>query len=769
MAPTASPYGDGGGAGPVGHASVVLSSSPDLSSPPRSDSDAAGPSFTTKTAPQPRPSFGRDVDVRSSATGSGLGVGRGGGGGPEVSSSSATNVHDAAASATTRSGLRQSNTTTTAPKRASRKRDRTDDAGDTSNTTSKIKTSSATKTTTTKVGRPRKVKEGAVAKKRSPRYSYKPKEQQEQEQEKQQAQQPQQPQQPQQTQRPQPPQQTPSSRKTAISHLVDSDVPSGREASSPPQHHHSHRHHEDEYNAGSGSAEATQAHRRYDAPSQYQSPSRHDPYQAQYAYGTSSQPAAGTTAASPPPRTSGTKYDPIRSVSMEGNAPPPERTRSISQNLSPVKTSKASASPSISSLIDPPSTTTTTTTAPPMTIATTRVSVAPGGADPVQPSLPTRFVAVSSDAPDPLPKAEHRDRPRPSRSAAADEHDGAVSAPPTAASKAPKKESADTSAGGSTRNSSPKPGRQKETPAPASGPTGSGLLSSALFGGPASTSAQGSADNRPPTIVIELTLRTEKDRYINFARLAEERYGFNAIHPGLATQRDRLARAAVAGATAERASGLASADEMSLDGSEPESNGGGGGVGGVGTEGSGDNGDQKPKRKRKTKADAYNKDDPFIDDSEMVWQEQAAASKDGFFVYEGPLIKPGERPTVERGGGAAKRGRGRGRGGGTRGGASNRGGRDSSGGTGPSATGLSATGLSTTGSGTAGAGSGAGTAAATVGSSTSGTGGKTGSTRGSGTVRKPRITKAERARREQESHDREKNAPLAARPVSYVG
>ena len=570
-----------------------------------------------------------------------------------MSSSSATNVHETAASATTRSGLRQSNATTattttttaTAPKRSSRKRDRTDDGGDAPNTTSKIKTSSATKTSTTKVRRPRKAKEGAVAKKKtSDSVQARHEQEQDQEQEKQR------PRQPQQTQRPQPPQQTPSSRKTAISHLVDSDVPSGPEASTPPRHHRAHHHHEDEYKAGSGSADAPQSHRGYDGPPQYQSPSRHDPYQAQYAHRTSSQPAAGTTVASPPPppppppRTSGTKYDPIRSVSVEGNAPR-EQARSVSQNLSPVKTSKASASPSISSLIDPPS---TTTTAPPMTTAT-RVSVAPGGSDPARPSLPTRFAAVSSDAPDALPKAEHRDRRGPSRPAA-DEHDdaaGPASAPPaTASSKAPKKESADTSAGGSTRNSSPKPGRQKEAPAP--GPTGSGLLSSALFGGPASTAGQGSADNRPPTIVIELALRTEKDRYINFARLAEERYGFNAIHPSLAAQRDRLARAA--GAAVERASGLASADEMSLDVSEPESNGGGGGGGGGGrgTEGSGDNGDQKPKRKRKTKGDEYNKDDPFIDDSEMVWQEQAAASKDGFFVYEGPLIKPGERPNVER-------------------------------------------------------------------------------------------------------------------------
>jgi hypothetical protein len=32
----------------------------------------------------------------------------------------------------------------------------------------------------------------------------------------------------------------------------------------------------------------------------------------------------------------------------------------------------------------------------------------------------------------------------------------------------------------------------------------------------------------------------------------------------------------------------------------------------------------------------------------MVWQEQAAASKDGFFVYSGPLVPEGEKVQVER-------------------------------------------------------------------------------------------------------------------------
>lgn len=34
----------------------------------------------------------------------------------------------------------------------------------------------------------------------------------------------------------------------------------------------------------------------------------------------------------------------------------------------------------------------------------------------------------------------------------------------------------------------------------------------------------------------------------------------------------------------------------------------------------------------------YDLNDPFIDDSEMLWEEQAVSTKDGFFVYSGPLV-----------------------------------------------------------------------------------------------------------------------------------
>ncbi|EAQ83295.1 hypothetical protein CHGG_09699 [Chaetomium globosum CBS 148.51] len=125
----------------------------------------------------------------------------------------------------------------------------------------------------------------------------------------------------------------------------------------------------------------------------------------------------------------------------------------------------------------------------------------------------------------------------------------------------------------------------------------------------------------------------------------------------------------------------------------------------------------KPARKKRNfKEDEYDKEDDFVDDSELLWEEQAAASKDGFFVYSGPLIPEVEKPAAseER----PRRGRG-GRGRGSRGGA------------------------------VRGEGSGRGR------------GGGPGS-RG-GTVRKPRITKLEKEQRDREKAEREKLALMASK------
>jgi hypothetical protein len=132
-----------------------------------------------------------------------------------------------------------------------------------------------------------------------------------------------------------------------------------------------------------------------------------------------------------------------------------------------------------------------------------------------------------------------------------------------------------------------------------------------------------------------------------------------------------------------------------------------------------------------------------VDDSELAWEQQAAASKDGFFgqiptpsfrrsltylaVYCGPLVPEGEKPALDQPGGESRRGRGGGRG--------------------------------------RGRGRGASTAAGATGEA-SGRGIGT-SSRGGGTTRKPRATKAVKALLNQERQEREKMAPLAAKPSGY--
>lgn len=151
---------------------------------------------------------------------------------------------------------------------------------------------------------------------------------------------------------------------------------------------------------------------------------------------------------------------------------------------------------------------------------------------------------------------------------------------------------------------------------------------------------------RAPTVVLSIPMSGETNKYINFTKLAEEQYGWDALHPRLAAQRDRLARVAAAGAALERnGSNRESGDEMSLDSEGEGSNIEMGGMsdGRTGTDG----GAKKVPRKRKMKEDEYDKDDGFVDDSELLWEEQAAAANDGFFVYSGPLVPEGEKPTLD--------------------------------------------------------------------------------------------------------------------------
>ncbi|RSM12828.1 hypothetical protein CEP52_002212 [Fusarium oligoseptatum] len=220
-----------------------------------------------------------------------------------------------------------------------------------------------------------------------------------------------------------------------------------------------------------------------------------------------------------------------------------------------------------------------------------------------------------------------------------------------------------------------------------------------------------------PTIVLSVPIQAgETNRYVNFMRMAEDRYGWDALHPRLAANRDRKARIAAAAASLEKAeSGRESGDEMSVDLSDAEaSNPDNGGT-------SGPDAQAKPKKKRNFKEDQYDVDDDFVDDSELLWEAQAAASRDGFFVYSGPLVPEVEKPAAGQEG-PPKRGRG---------------GRGSRGG---------------------------GRGASTRGGAGSGRGGGPGS-RGGSVTRKPRITKQEKAQREREKAERESMAQLAKTPT----
>lgn len=223
----------------------------------------------------------------------------------------------------------------------------------------------------------------------------------------------------------------------------------------------------------------------------------------------------------------------------------------------------------------------------------------------------------------------------------------APAAAPTKPAKAAKKDKSTPTATPSSAPS-PKPARAAKDAVPPPLPQGSGLITGALFGVDDSSSA---ASKTAPNIILHVPLSRDSNKIISFARLAEEKYGFAALHPRIAAQKERLARVAAASAALENnekgGSARESAEEdLSVDIDRDSDPDGDISMGGVVTA------PEEPtdgkKKRRKKKIEEYDRDDPFVDDSELVWQEQAAASKDGFFVYSGPLVAEGEKVQVER-------------------------------------------------------------------------------------------------------------------------
>ena len=233
--------------------------------------------------------------------------------------------------------------------------------------------------------------------------------------------------------------------------------------------------------------------------------------------------------------------------------------------------------------------------------------------------------------------------------------DGDQSKDPAAAGAAsPKKDKdrgKDQDQSTSSSTSSPKPAAR---PAKEKLPQGSGLISNALFG--LEEDGSNPSRNTAPSIVLHVPLNGTTNQIINFARLAEEQYGFAALHPRLAAQRERLARVAAAGDALEKnekKTGLLSAGESAeedLSAVDRDSDVNGDlAMGGMDTSEGADGKKNKKKAKpRRKKVEEYDREDPFVDDTELAWQEHAAASKDGFFVYSGPLVPDGDKAQVEK-------------------------------------------------------------------------------------------------------------------------
>ncbi|KAM3422260.1 hypothetical protein BST61_g2622 [Cercospora zeina] len=385
----------------------------------------------------------------------------------------------------------------------------------------------------------------------------------------------------------------------------------------------------------------------------------------------------------PRPYSSGRNFDPVREAILAG--PPPTQTNGqASAHLSPeflnrppgpppVPTrltngapsphlshpyNRASASPSISSLIDPPSKPTAPLShssqtsmyaqQPPSFVASAHHSPTPPKA---VPAAPPQSASLPQPTPAPPPTRQPPRPPIPQSDGAMDV-DGPTCDPPM--KMQPSKSS----------SSAPAPQVQpKEKKAASPKAAGTGLLASNnLFGGP---STKQESEIRGPNIEIRISLNRDGGNTINLAQEIFKKYGQDAVNPRAAAHRAKLLQVAAAQNKLEGGS----ADDMSVDlmsDMDADSNMEMGGMDDEGKSATGAD-DAKP-RKRRRKVEEYDKDDDFIDDTELAWQEKAAVAKDGFFVYSGKLVPEGTTANVESAapsgrGRAGGRGRGRGRGG----------------------------------------------------------------------------------------------------------
>ena len=148
---------------------------------------------------------------------------------------------------------------------------------------------------------------------------------------------------------------------------------------------------------------------------------------------------------------------------------------------------------------------------------------------------------------------------------------------------------------------------------------------------------------------VEFTtkLGSEGNNSVNVFRFLEEKYGLS-----FGGQRGGSSLAAAFLGHTERHDSSSESDEAQDDddlaavviGTDGEN---GGADGNSGSAGNGEQRKSANKKKRKPAPEKYDSTDPFIDDAEDVAENVSRATRDGFFVYAGPLIQ-GSGNEVER-------------------------------------------------------------------------------------------------------------------------
>ena len=91
-----------------------------------------------------------------------------------------------------------------------------------------------------------------------------------------------------------------------------------------------------------------------------------------------------------------------------------------------------------------------------------------------------------------------------------------------------------------------------------------------MFGGETAKDKMASSTNEAPNIILHVDLKGKSNVVINFARMAEEKYGFEALYPRLAKNRARLAKVAEAGEALEKAANGGKLGGTSAEGSGDE-------------------------------------------------------------------------------------------------------------------------------------------------------------------------------------------------------